>query len=339
MNGRCDIDPLDVVEDVCDLCGGEFCGACLLWPRGRKKAPVCRDCAIRASGIRGSTKIDRRTGRRELRKRREELHQTKDQRSAGGFKFFDEEENFVLLTEEFTGEVATNDAGPSRRRLSLGRRRHIDEPPAEQAAHPDSDTAADAEASSQPATYDEDPFTDTDESTDLAGELASADSELPGEPPADIPLIERTLMQSDHGSATAMLEHLRSNSEAEHRGAAVPPATRFNFESDPFAHLSIDQDPFGDAPTPILERDPFTVISAPGPVPQPAPPVIELPGSTELPDRPRLRSPGPSGADVDTNGNWIPPVLRGMAPKQEREHDLLPRRREVIGENQVPPGL
>ncbi|MEZ5225810.1 MAG: hypothetical protein R2710_03810 [Acidimicrobiales bacterium] len=35
-----------------------------------------------------------------------------------------------------------------------------------------------------------------------------------------------------------------------------------------------------------------------------------------------------AAADTDANGNWIPPLLRGMAPVEERRADQLPRRRQ-----------
>jgi hypothetical protein len=73
MNGRCENNALDAAFDVCDACGGEYCQSCLLFPKGMKKAPLCKTCAIASSGVRNRAKRDRMQSRSEANKRRKEL--------------------------------------------------------------------------------------------------------------------------------------------------------------------------------------------------------------------------------------------------------------------------
>ena len=74
MNGRCETDPLDRAIDVCDRCFGEFCETHLVRPKGRKH-PFCNDCALSASGVRGSAKVELRGDRRTAKQRRKELRE------------------------------------------------------------------------------------------------------------------------------------------------------------------------------------------------------------------------------------------------------------------------
>lgn len=89
MNGRCETDPLDRAIDVCDRCYGEFCETHLVQPKGRKQ-PFCSDCALTASGVRGSARIEPRGDRRTAKRRRKELREAvvHDEQV---FEFFDYE--------------------------------------------------------------------------------------------------------------------------------------------------------------------------------------------------------------------------------------------------------
>lgn len=55
----------DESEDECRECGDAFCSSCLVYVNGANARPLCINCALRKSGVRGS----RRTGpsRRERR--------------------------------------------------------------------------------------------------------------------------------------------------------------------------------------------------------------------------------------------------------------------------------
>ena len=122
MNGRCDNDPLDPADNVCDLCGGDFCEACLITPKGRKK-PWCKKCALDRSGVRGGVKTQKKSSKREARSRRKELNETRDQREDGRFVFFDEPESDFEVRD--LGEPEVEEPSESRRRkVSLGIRKN-----------------------------------------------------------------------------------------------------------------------------------------------------------------------------------------------------------------------
>jgi hypothetical protein len=73
LNGRCQKDALDRAEDICELCGDQFCAACLLFPRGHRKPPTCKSCALANSGLRGGAGHQKPISRREYKKRKNEL--------------------------------------------------------------------------------------------------------------------------------------------------------------------------------------------------------------------------------------------------------------------------
>ncbi len=73
MNGRCEKDALDRAEDICELCGNQFCASCLLYPRGQKNPPTCKGCALANSGLRGTGSAGRPISRREYKKRKKDL--------------------------------------------------------------------------------------------------------------------------------------------------------------------------------------------------------------------------------------------------------------------------
>ena len=88
MNGRCETDPLDRAVDVCDSCYGEFCQQCLIQPRGRRH-PLCTDCALALSGVRGHVSPQVRGDRRTAKERRTELKASAAQDDEQVFRFFD----------------------------------------------------------------------------------------------------------------------------------------------------------------------------------------------------------------------------------------------------------
>ncbi len=85
MNGRCETDPFDQARNVCGLCYGEFCLGCLMDVKGRKY-PLCRGCAIIASGVRAGAKPALRGPKRTAAARRTALQEAPIQVS---FQFFD----------------------------------------------------------------------------------------------------------------------------------------------------------------------------------------------------------------------------------------------------------
>ena len=73
MNGRCEKDALDRAEDICELCGNQYSASCLLYPRGQRKPPTCKDCALAHSGLRGTGSAGRAISRRTYKQLKKEL--------------------------------------------------------------------------------------------------------------------------------------------------------------------------------------------------------------------------------------------------------------------------
>lgn len=88
MNGRCATDPFDQAVNVCQSCYGEFCGDCLLQVKGQRH-PVCKECAIIASGVRPGARPAVRGDRKTVKRRRKAL--AEQQRDVAVFHYFDEE--------------------------------------------------------------------------------------------------------------------------------------------------------------------------------------------------------------------------------------------------------
>ncbi len=428
MNGRCDNDPLDVADDICDICGGEFCTACVIWPRGQSKPPVCKTCALKNSGLRGTAKTERKASRRDAKKRREELIETRHERIDGKFKFFDETDRFQLPTDLFTGSVQAPDEAPNRRRISLGRKKPQGSEGEARSEQPEMDTSWEQDVvgrapgqgpslSAGPVgELDADPF-----ALVPAGEEELADHEIEYSDFTDPALEDAEIVASmaDPSTATALLERIRSDRQlpplpaypttANESGFAFPqsahdeeptfaagssdfdervfaPATygsdNRDTTFDPFSSGALQGDPFA-AKSGAFEHDPFAPIavapstaephsavphnpalsnpaapepnlgpdnpfaidqteapaaSAPLP-PPPAPPLAPLLPPPLAPTGDMLH-PGAtrtSSADVDANGNWIPPLLRGIAPKAERELETLPRRTSQSTDDQSIP--
>ncbi len=55
MAGQCEFHPFEQAADVCGVCYADICEGCVTAVRSRPD-PICRDCAITMSGVRGSTK-------------------------------------------------------------------------------------------------------------------------------------------------------------------------------------------------------------------------------------------------------------------------------------------
>jgi hypothetical protein len=71
MDGRCERHQFEAAIGLCDFCGDEYCGECLVYPFGQKKPPMCIPCTIKQSGLR-STNARRRKLSKQERKEMEE---------------------------------------------------------------------------------------------------------------------------------------------------------------------------------------------------------------------------------------------------------------------------
>jgi hypothetical protein len=65
MDGRCERHQFEAAIGLCDFCGEEFCGECLVFPFGQKKPPLCIPCTITQSGLRATTKRRRKLSKKE----------------------------------------------------------------------------------------------------------------------------------------------------------------------------------------------------------------------------------------------------------------------------------
>ncbi len=86
MYGRCETDPFDQATDVCDSCFGEFCPACLVTTKTRQH-PICKACALIASGVRPGNKPLLRGSRKSADQRRQALREAPT--SPAPFEYFD----------------------------------------------------------------------------------------------------------------------------------------------------------------------------------------------------------------------------------------------------------
>ena len=108
MNGRCETDPFDQAIDVCGSCYGEFCRNCLVTTK-RRKRPMCKDCAIVASGVRTGAKPTIRGDKKTADERRSALQSAPEQES---FQYFDEAPLVADPPAIDHPEVETEEADP-----------------------------------------------------------------------------------------------------------------------------------------------------------------------------------------------------------------------------------
>ncbi len=126
MQGRCDNNPLDQAEDVCNECGGEYCAPCLVYPRGQKRPPVCKACAILKSGVRmtGRSEQWENANRKGIRKRRKSVQEAAAADPQDHvFRFFDEEGSDIELRDrESLAELAAMGSADEEPAPKKGRR-------------------------------------------------------------------------------------------------------------------------------------------------------------------------------------------------------------------------
>ena len=112
MNGRCENDPFDQARNVCGLCYGEFCPTCLVDVKGRKH-PLCRECAIAASGVRAGAKPVNRGPKRTAAARRKALQEAPAQEN---FQYFSTSADEDLAAAEAEFMQDEEPAGKRKRR-------------------------------------------------------------------------------------------------------------------------------------------------------------------------------------------------------------------------------
>ncbi len=118
MNGRCKNDPLDTAEEVCGICGDEFCSDCLIMARIGKKKLVCKNCAVDHSGLRAGQK-SKVASKYQVRKQKRSLKSSTPQGGNEAFTFFDDaDSNFEYDLENAreapVTQVSSDDASKPR---------------------------------------------------------------------------------------------------------------------------------------------------------------------------------------------------------------------------------
>ncbi len=284
VNGRCDNDPLDQAEDVCDGCGGDFCGACLLYPRGKKRPPVCKACAIARAGLRSSSKSVSTTGKKQVRKRRKELAAATENAPQDGFVFFDEPGSDVILRDASILNPVVEDEPKSKRKKRKKKSKDaLPEPrgngtadlqpaedPPEVETWAEEDAATDATVAAASSTrrgsIPVEEFLEEagreDEAPDQPPPPASADDESSSDDPPP-PVADDASPLNDKPSATELLSRLKEAQRvaplAGDAGASADPAdpwipaaansTTTDAGPQQSADVDITVNPFGD-PTP-----------------------------------------------------------------------------------------
>lgn len=393
MNGRCETDPLDGAVDVCDSCYGEYCDNCLVRPKGRRH-PVCTDCALIASGVRGNAKPKLIGSKRTAKKRREALSAQPDDPSTV-FQYFDSEDP---LDATSTAEVAKK--GRSKRRKKKPGDVSADTEPDHQAEAIESPQEADGSGSN------------TERASALPGEGVAAGVEAEevaangttgadGQTDATDELDEGEDADAPSTSAVAKLMELRKEAAGPHDRAAPSQAEPTADEAATAASADMAT---SNTDKPVDDADAATTDNDDGPnssgeveaeaapidsdesasatassdnrrttdqagfaQPTTAPMIGEVrtiggrrsddvqesqdPLATKAPavvgagakqgesghngieefdaERPAEKPTGTdgSGADTDDGGNWIPPILRGMATDAREASANLPHRR------------
>lgn len=392
MNGRCEKDALDRAEDICELCGNQFCASCLLYPRGRRKPPTCKGCALANSGLRGTGAVDRAISRREYKNLKKELLAQLDgvEQTDPEFTFFDlnDPTEFHKPTELDRRPTEPDEPAPLDILATADVPPPVDPPPPtatndNQLPPPPPSPPVEPEIVESHGALDGTSPVDTSINPLAVGG--------PVTPPPPAPPVDQVSEAS--ASAAELLARLKADQPIQ---SQFTPTQR-TADADPFAIESLvagdslpaaepltaeDFDdmvatrpvgnPFdpspspepampaapappafvpptpkretAEAPVPRPKIDPWTPPTPPPrgsnldaiaaheqAAPEPAPPA---PGSVPDALRPPSNQPDPfegtreqQTADTDDTGQWIPPVLRGMAPVDERAADPLPKRR------------
>lgn len=108
MLGRCDNDPLDVAEEICGMCGGEFCLGCLVPTKARNAKHACKSCVVNRAGLRPTEKEPLAT-KRKIRKRRKALAASAADREKNGFTYFNDPDSDFDHGPRYQDETSEDD--------------------------------------------------------------------------------------------------------------------------------------------------------------------------------------------------------------------------------------
>lgn len=306
MNGRCDNDPLDRAENVCDNCGGDFCDSCLLYPRGKKRAPVCKACAIAKAGLRSSSKSQTSLERKNVRKRRKELQEQVEEHDDGAFVYFDEDGSDIVLRDRSVLLPPVDEEQQSGRRFGKKTK------PAEAASDKASVSKPKDKPSKKKAAKKTEPIAEDD----------AAGTELPP-PPSSADAVE------DPDKTVNLDEALMGYSvdATNHDGHVADDATEtMDTAADPFSVDASKAAP-GSARSIINDKG----AAAPNSQADQSAPSNDRPSASELlarlqeaeasrEDEPLPQTPVAEPAA--TNDPWIPTAMAGGTPAAEHEEKV-----------------
>ncbi len=298
---------MDYAVEICDSCGEPFCEKCLVHPRGPKGPPFCTNCAMALSGVRNRRPV-KPMGRSEIKRRRKALkaEQTEqDSVQASNMPGTD------LINGPELEHQAEGDQTKESGIMSRFRRRKTDR--LADAPSDPSELFADQEAVFE---------------TTVAGGRRVTDPELDDNEPPDLPDAGDEFEPSgspDHSSATALLNQLRDGESGVDDDVWLP-AAEHGATAWSLPEMS-QQSPLGaSGPWGAVASAPVEPNADAVEEPESPAPVTFSEGDVPMfVTEAELKSQGPK--DIDTSGNWVPPILRGMAPSAGSNGGELTRRR------------
>ncbi len=74
MIPNCQRHAWDQSEDECRSCGDAFCANCLVYVNGANARPLCINCALKRSGVRGSRRVGPSRRERRVRAKVAKMH-------------------------------------------------------------------------------------------------------------------------------------------------------------------------------------------------------------------------------------------------------------------------
>ncbi len=347
MNGRCETDPLDRAEDICSVCGGQFCPNCLVHPRGTTKPPTCKACAFANSGLRGSKSDGKGISKRQWKKLRAQLAEELEaspEEEAPVIEFFDLQEKVddpVLRRVPPADDEGESEADPVTETDLAGAISGLppvdDPPPAERepppsqavSPAPPAPTPDDA-ASLGPISLDVDPLAQAPEASAPAADPIDAPAPPPPPPTGPAPesappspFDQPVAVDATPESAAELLARLKADEPIASQYRAPeqqppPAAGRPDLAVDPFGGASTP--PPGHAPAASTLPDPFAtapVEPAPSPTERSSPfPSAEPTPSTTPRSTWTPPTPPPRGTALDdmANGAAPPPAPSFEAP-------------------------
>jgi hypothetical protein len=327
MNGRCETDPLDRAEDVCESCYGEYCRACLIYLPGRRH-PYCTECALAISRVRGRARPQERGSRRTAKQRRAALAAagTGDEHR---FRFFDDPGRQASGPAEHVPLLAPSTADRVEDRRPAGPIEPAVAAAGAEPLEPSAGGSSGPEPSEAPPGGDLVPVTGpTTPAMAKLSELRRQGGRQPGEMPGDgVHPPGGAPGDGVHPPGGAPGDGVHPLGEAPGQGGAAsqPPRRRATDGPGPATSEHRAAEPAGAGPA----GDQCLTAPTIGGMHQIGRRSDDVVDDDD--DDDGRAEPAKQRHDTDASGNWIPPILRGLAPDARQAKVNLPRRRPREG--------